>query len=71
MMREEYDFSEATPNPYTRRAKRQVTIRLDEQVIAYFRALADDVGVPYQTLINLELRDCMDNNRRPNLRWTE
>ena len=70
-MRDEYDFSEAKPNPYSRRAKRQVTIRLDEHVLAYFRKLADDVGVPYQTLINLELRDCMEHKRKPDFRWTE
>lgn len=57
-MRDEYDFSEAKRNPYARRVKRQVTIRLDESTIGYFKELAEETGIPYQTLINLYLRDC-------------
>ena len=56
-MRKEYDFSNARPNPYAKRLKRSVTIRLDEQTIAYFKALAADTGIAYQTLINSYLRD--------------
>ncbi|MBI5499201.1 MAG: BrnA antitoxin family protein [Deltaproteobacteria bacterium] len=69
-MRKHYDFSKAKPNPYARRLRRPVTIRLDEATIAYFRKLADDVGVPYQTLINFYLRDCVAARRRPSMRWT-
>ena len=54
-MRENYDFSKGRKNPYARRLKKQVTIRLEETTIEYFKALADEVGVPYQTLINLYL----------------
>jgi hypothetical protein len=68
-MRKEYDFSGARPNPYAKRLKRSVTIRLDERTIAYFRGLAAELEVPYQTLINLYLRDCAETGRRPAMRW--
>src|SRR2546422_3766722 len=55
-VRKEYDFSKARRNPYARRLKRQVTIRLDEETIRYFNGLAAETGIPYQTLINLYLR---------------
>lgn len=69
-MRDEYDFSEAADNPYAKRLKKRVTIRLDEVTIAYFKRLAEETGVPYQTLINLYLRDCAASNRRLRMEWT-
>jgi predicted DNA binding CopG/RHH family protein len=68
-MKREYDFSKARRNPYAKRLKRQVTIRLEEGTIRYFKALAEEVGVPYQTLINLYLRDCAANERKLTLNW--
>ena len=68
-MRKEYDFSNARRNPYATRLKRAVTIRLDEPTIAYFKALADETGIAYQTLINSYLRDCAESKRRPSVRW--
>ena len=68
-MRKEYDFSDARPSPYAKRLKRPVTIRLDERTLAYFRGLAAELEVPYQTLINLYLRDCAETGRRPAMRW--
>ena len=68
-MKREYDFSKAKRNPYASRLKRQVTIRLDENTIAYFKRLAGDVGVPYQTLINLYLRDCAASGRKLVMHW--
>ncbi|MCU0224952.1 MAG: BrnA antitoxin family protein [Acidobacteria bacterium] len=68
-MRKEYDFSKAKRNPYSKRLKRQVTIRLEEATLEYFKRLAQDSGVPYQTLINLYLRDCATSGRRLNMRW--
>ncbi len=68
-MRKEYDFSNARRNPYAKRLKRSVTIRLDEPTIAYFKALAEDVELPYQTLINLYLRDCATHRKRLRVRW--
>ena len=52
-MRKRYDFSEARPNPYARMLKRQVTLRLDEPTIDYFKSLAQETAIPYQTLLNL------------------
>jgi uncharacterized protein (DUF4415 family) len=69
-MRKEYDFSKSRRNPYAARLKRAVTIRLDEPTIAYFKALADETGIAYQTLINSFLRDCAESKRRPSVRWT-
>jgi predicted DNA binding CopG/RHH family protein len=68
-MRKEYDFSQARPNPYAKRLKRSVTIRIDEGTIAYFKGLAAENGIPYQTLINWYLRDCASTRRRPAMRW--
>jgi predicted DNA binding CopG/RHH family protein len=68
-MRKEYDFSQARPNPYAKRLKRSVTIRIDEGTIAYFKGLAAEIGIPYQTLINSYLRDCATAGRRPAMRW--
>ena len=68
-MRKSYDFSKARRNPYARRLKKQVTIRLDDSTVAYFKQLAGEVGVPYQTLINLYLGDCASSRRRLNMRW--
>lgn len=62
-MRNEYDFSRAKPTRYPDRLKKAVTIRLDEATISYFRQLADESGLPYQTLINLYLRDCATTRR--------
>ena len=56
-MRKSYDFSKGKKNPYASRLKKQVTIRLEEATIAYFKSLAQELGIPYQTLINLYLRD--------------
>jgi uncharacterized protein (DUF4415 family) len=68
-MRKEYDFSKAKANPYARRLKKAVTIRLDAVTIDYFKALAEELDVPYQTLINLYLRDCAATGRRPAMHW--
>lgn len=68
-MREEYDFSNARKNPYASQLKKQVTIRLDEESIDYFKSLSEEVGIPYQSLINLYLRDCAASRRKLNLNW--
>jgi uncharacterized protein (DUF4415 family) len=68
-MRKEYDFSNARKNPYARKLKKQVTIRLEPEIIDYFRVLAKDNGIPYQTLINLFLRDCAQSGKKPNIEW--
>ena len=63
-MRKEYDFSKSKKNPYTKELKKQITIRIDEQTISYFKTLSEENGVPYQSLINLYLRDCAEKHRR-------
>jgi len=68
-MRKKYDFSKARRNPYAKRLKKQLTIRLDEDTLAYFRQLADETEIPYQTLINFYLRECAQEKKRPSLRW--
>jgi len=68
-MKKEYDFSNARRNPYSKKLKRPVTIRLDEQTIDYFKDLAAETGIPYQTLINLYLRDCASTRRKVSLNW--
>jgi uncharacterized protein (DUF4415 family) len=68
-MRKHYDFSSARPNPYARLLKRQVTIRLDEPTLAYFKALSQETAIPYQTLINLYLRECAATNKHLRLAW--
>ena len=70
-MKKEYEFStmKSRDNPYSSKLKRQVTIRLSEDVISYFKSLSEETGIPYQSLINLYLRDCVANNRRPDLAW--
>lgn len=69
IMRKEYDFSKSRPNPYVKKLKKPVTIRIDEDSIAYFKALAVQMDMPYQSLINLYLKDCAVEHRRPNLKW--
>lgn len=69
-MRDEYDFSQSVQNPYARRLKKQITIRLDEETIAYFKTMADEDGIPYQSLINLYLRDCAEQHRKLKMEWS-
>ena len=68
-MKSHYDFTDARRNPYASKLKKQVTIRLDEETIAYFKDLAEETGIKYQTLINLYLRDCALNKKRLSLKW--
>lgn len=68
-MKKRYDFSTATKNPYAKRLKRSVTIRLDESTVEYFKELAIETELPYQSLINLYLRDCAGSGRRLSMSW--
>jgi len=69
-MRDHYDFSESVKNPYARKLKKQVTIRLDEDTIEYFKKLADEKDLPYQSLTNLYLRDCAQSHKDLKIEWT-
>jgi len=68
-MKKNYDFSKARRNPYAKRLKKPVTLRLDAPTIAYFKDLAQETGIPYQTLINLYLRECAEHRKKPALEW--
>ena len=68
-MRKRYDFSQARPNPYAKRLKKQITIRLDVPTLDYFKGLSEEVGVPYQTLINLYLQECAASGKRLSMSW--
>lgn len=68
-MREEYDFSNARKNPYVQKEKKQVTINLNSEVVEYFKQQAERSGIPYQTLINLYLTDCVKNKRELKMSW--
>jgi uncharacterized protein (DUF4415 family) len=69
-MKKHYDFTNARRNPYARRLKKQVTIRLDDQTIQYFKSISQEVGIPYQTLINLYLRECAASGKKLEMNWT-
>lgn len=70
-MRKHYDFSKmkGERNPYVKHLKQPVTIRLDKGTVAYFKSLAEEIGMPYQKLINLYLRDCALTRRKLKLIW--
>lgn len=68
-MRKEYDFSKSVPNPYAKRMKKQITIRPDEDTISYFKSLATEKGIPYQSPINLYLGDCAASRSDLRLTW--
>lgn len=70
-MKKEYDFSKlkGRKNPYAKRLKKQITIRVGVDVLDYFKELAEATGIPYQNLINLYLRDCVISKKRPSLKW--
>ena len=68
-MRKEYDFAKSRKNPYASQLKKQITIRLDQDSITYFKVVSEEVGIPYQSLINLYLRECAASHRKPSLNW--
>jgi uncharacterized protein (DUF4415 family) len=68
-MKKDYDFSRANKNPYAKHLKKQVTIRIDAETISYFKQVAEETAIPYQTLINLYLRDCAQHKKRLRLQW--
>jgi len=70
-MKPEYDLSKmkSRRNPYASKLKKSVTMRLSEDVIQYFKSMASEAGVPYQSLINLYLRDCLAQNRKVQIKW--
>jgi len=69
-MRKEYNFSKSLKNPYAKRLKKQISIRIERETIDYFKVLAGKTGIPYQNLINLYLRDCALSHRKPEFKWS-
>ena len=72
-MKAEYDLSKlkSRKNPYASKLRKPVTIRLSEDVVTYFKGMAEEAGVPYQSLINLYLRDCLTHNRKVKINWPQ
>ena len=68
-MKKQYDFSKAIKNPYIKKLKKQITIRLDQETIGYFKGLANKYGMPYQNLINLYLSECAHEHKKLHLKW--
>ena len=70
-MKEEYNLRKmkSRPNPYAKRLKKQLTIRMGVDIIAYFKAMAVQTGIPYQNLINIYLRDCVVSHRKLQMKW--
>ncbi|WP_244895583.1 BrnA antitoxin family protein [Snodgrassella alvi] len=71
LMKKEYDFSQAKRNPYSGQLKKTITIRIDEDSITYFKDMADETGLPYQVLMNMYLKDCAENKRKLDIKWTK
>ncbi len=68
-MKTEYDFTNSRKNPYSGKLKQQITINIDSDTIAYFKAMSERLGIPYQTLINLYLTDCATNKKQLSIAW--
>ncbi|MDR1909188.1 MAG: BrnA antitoxin family protein [Spirochaetaceae bacterium] len=70
-MRKEYDFSKAKQNPYIKKLRKQITIRIDADTIEYFKKQAEETGIKYQNLINLYLSECAMNQKTIEITWKE
>jgi len=68
-MRKEYDFSHGRKNPYSKFLKKQITIRIEDETIGYFKNLSKETGISYQNLINLYLSDCANKNKKLSFNW--
>ena len=70
-MRKEYDFSNAMPNPYVKKLKRQVAVKIDAPIVDYFKRQATSLGMTYQNLISLYLTDCIANKKKVSVVWKQ
>ncbi|MBK7103692.1 MAG: BrnA antitoxin family protein [Ignavibacteriae bacterium] len=68
-MKKEYDFSNSIKNPYIKKLKKQISIRIEDDTVEYFKKLSTEIGIPYQNLMNMYLRECADKNMKPNINW--
>ena len=70
-MKHEYDFSKGIKNPYSKHLKKQITINISEEVLNYFKELSEQTSIPYQTLINFYLLDCVKNKKKIDVSWKD
>jgi predicted DNA binding CopG/RHH family protein len=70
-MRKHYDFKEGIKNPYIKKLKKTISIRLDNEIIEYFKSLSIETGIPYQNLINSYLHNCAENRLKPEMIWNK
>jgi predicted DNA binding CopG/RHH family protein len=68
-MRDNYDFSKSVKNPYSKKLKKQISIRIDSETIHYFKTMAEELGLPYQSLINFYLKDCAQKKKKLKANW--
>jgi predicted DNA binding CopG/RHH family protein len=68
-MKQEYDFSKSIKNPYAKKLKKQISIRIEKDTVEYFKKLASEIDIPYQNLMNMYLRECAENHKKPNVHW--
>lgn len=68
-MKKEYDFDNSIKNPYIKKLKKQISIRIEKETVEYFKKLAAEIDIPYQNLMNMYLRECAQNNYKPNIHW--
>jgi len=68
-MKKEYDFSDSVKNPYIKKLKKQISIRIEKDTVEYFKRLAAEIDIPYQNLMNMYLRECAQKNFKPNINW--
>ena len=68
-MKKEYDFNNSIKNPYIKKLKKQISIRIEKETVEYFKKLASEIDIPYQNLMNMYLRECAQKKFKPNIHW--
>ncbi|HMN25040.1 MAG: BrnA antitoxin family protein [Ignavibacteriaceae bacterium] len=68
-MKKEYNFKDSIKNPYVKKLKKQISIRIEKETVEYFKKLASEIDIPYQNLMNMYLRECALKNYKPNINW--
>ena len=68
-MKKEYNFTASIKNPYVKKLKKQISIRIENNTVEYFKKLALEIDIPYQNLMNMYLKDCAQKNFKPNIHW--
>ena len=68
-MKKEYNFSKSIKNPYSKKLKKQISIRIENDTVEYFKKLASEIDIPYQNLMNIYLKECAEQKKKPNIHW--